>query len=297
MMKNKIHYLIIFVLLMPGFCFADGEDEGVKDPSHVIVSMRMVGHQVLLAVGDSTSLVKPIIKNGDQYIIALGAEFGFYPDSLSHVIDSVIEVTDISSNYVVEFVSCDSNLIVHSYEVGEAAYVLACRGRPQPASCYDIYITLLDADSTGIGISEPMVLVESEESAYSGSLLAFVLVVLILIGVIIFLISQKSGKNKDPHVIQIGEFLFNKRNMNLTIHDNKIELTGKEADLLQLLSDSVNDTVERDDILKSVWGDDGDYVGRTLDVFISKLRKKLEADSNVKIINIRGIGYKLVLSE
>lgn len=60
---------------------------------------------------------------------------------------------------------------------------------------------------------------------------------------------------------------------------------------------SVNATVERDDILKSVWGDDGDYVGRTLDVFISKLRKKLEADSNIKIINIRGIGYKLVLNE
>ena len=85
--------------------------------------------------------------------------------------------------------------------------------------------------------------------------------------------------------------------MELTIHDNKIELTSKEADLLQLLSESANDTVERDDILKEVWGDDGDYVGRTLDVFISKLRKKLEADSNVRIVNIRGIGYKLILND
>ena len=56
----------------------------------------------------------------------------------------------------------------------------------------------------------------------------------------------------------------------------------------------VNTTVERDVILNMVWGDEGDYVGRTLDVFISKLRKKLEADSSVKIVNIRGVGYKLV---
>jgi DNA-binding response OmpR family regulator len=53
--------------------------------------------------------------------------------------------------------------------------------------------------------------------------------------------------------------------------------------------------VERDEILNKVWGDDGDYVGRTLDVFISKLRKKLEADACVKIVNIRGVGYKLVV--
>jgi len=49
--------------------------------------------------------------------------------------------------------------------------------------------------------------------------------------------------------------------------------------------------------LANVWGDQGDYVGRTLDVFISKLRKKLEADTNVRIVNIRGVGYKLVLGE
>ena len=69
-----------------------------------------------------------------------------------------------------------------------------------------------------------------------------------------------------------------------------------ESDLLLLLYNEANQTVERDVILSKVWGDEGDYVGRTLDVFISKLRKKLEADPNVKIVNIRGIGYKLVLN-
>jgi DNA-binding response OmpR family regulator len=73
-------------------------------------------------------------------------------------------------------------------------------------------------------------------------------------------------------------------------------LTSKEADLLILLHNSVNTGIEREVILNEVWGDEGDYVGRTLDVFISKLRKKLEGDSSVKIVNIRGVGYKLVLN-
>jgi DNA-binding response OmpR family regulator len=83
--------------------------------------------------------------------------------------------------------------------------------------------------------------------------------------------------------------------MTLSIDNNSVELSGKEVDLLLLLQTSANTTLEREVILKSVWGDEGDYVGRTLDVFISKLRKKLEADSNIKIANIRGVGYKLVV--
>jgi DNA-binding response OmpR family regulator len=76
-----------------------------------------------------------------------------------------------------------------------------------------------------------------------------------------------------------------------------MELTSKEADLLLVLHESANKTVEREMILKRVWGDEGDYVGRTLDVFISKLRKRLEFDPSIKIINTRGVGYKLAVSK
>jgi DNA-binding response OmpR family regulator len=105
----------------------------------------------------------------------------------------------------------------------------------------------------------------------------------------------KSKTSVDQNIISIGQYRFNKRKMELWFEDQRVELTSKECDLLQLLCDSTNNTVERETILKMVWGDDGDYVGRTLDVFISKLRKKLEGDSNIKIANIRGVGYKLVI--
>ena len=98
----------------------------------------------------------------------------------------------------------------------------------------------------------------------------------------------------DPNLVPIGKYQFDKRNTELRIADRKIELTTKEAELLLFLYNTVNTTVEREVILNMVWGDEGDYVGRTLDVFISKLRKKLDADASVKIINIRGVGYKLV---
>jgi len=74
------------------------------------------------------------------------------------------------------------------------------------------------------------------------------------------------------------------------------QLSHKETELLSQLYSNANSVVEREVILKNVWGDDGDYVGRTLDVFISKLRKKLEPDSNVKIMNVRGVGYKLIIN-
>ena len=105
----------------------------------------------------------------------------------------------------------------------------------------------------------------------------------------------KNNENDNPDLIAIGASRFDKKNMALSIADKRIELSHKEADLLSLLHSSANNPIDREVILKQVWGDQGHYVGRTLDVFISKLRKKLEADSTVKIVNIRGVGYKLVM--
>ena len=85
--------------------------------------------------------------------------------------------------------------------------------------------------------------------------------------------------------------------MLLTYLGESMQLSGKETDLLLLLCAHENQTLQRDQILRLVWEDEGDYIGRTLDVFISKLRKKLEADPRVKIMNIRGVGYKLVVIE
>jgi DNA-binding response OmpR family regulator len=84
--------------------------------------------------------------------------------------------------------------------------------------------------------------------------------------------------------------------MVLFLKAKTIELSSKESELLLLLFSHKNKTLEREFLLHVIWGDEGDYVGRTLDVFISKLRKKLEADPSLKIVNIRGVGYRFVVS-
>jgi DNA-binding winged helix-turn-helix (wHTH) protein len=298
-MLNR-HALILLATFVFSHCsFADTNSRSSKEEQHIEVSMRMIGHQVLLSLGDSSSRVLPIEKNGDSYRIRFESEFGFNPESLQSTIDSVITATRIASSYVVEFKSCESDLVVHSYEIGisEHSNVLACRERDQPKACYNLLITILKP-----GISTETTLIETSvsesDSKYALGLGALLIILgIVAIGLVKFILSRKSeSKNElDQNIIPIGEYRFNKRKMELSFREERIELTSKECDLLQLLCDSTNNTVERETILKMVWGDDGDYVGRTLDVFISKLRKKLEGDSNVKITNIRGIGYKLVV--
>ncbi len=79
----------------------------------------------------------------------------------------------------------------------------------------------------------------------------------------------------------------------LTIANKAYQLTSREADLLQLLLLHRNQAISRSEILQRLWGNTDYFSGRSLDVFISKLRKYISADSSVKIINVRGIGYKL----
>jgi DNA-binding response OmpR family regulator len=120
-------------------------------------------------------------------------------------------------------------------------------------------------------------------------------ILLVLRSVVVFVLcKRKRSTVTDPNIISLDKFNFNKRESEIVLEEQRIELTSKEADLLLLLLEAVNTSVERETMLNLVWGDEGDYVGRTLDVFISKLRKKLEADPSIKIVNARSVGYKLM---
>jgi DNA-binding response OmpR family regulator len=79
----------------------------------------------------------------------------------------------------------------------------------------------------------------------------------------------------------------------LVFETEKIPLTIKEVKLLQIFANNLNQIVDRNQLQKEVWEDEGIIVGRSLDVFISKIRKKLDMDPQVKLTNIHGKGYKL----
>lgn len=87
--------------------------------------------------------------------------------------------------------------------------------------------------------------------------------------------------------------LFDARNRKLVINGKAIDLTGTETRVLNIFASSPNQTVERSRLQKEIWEDQGVIVGRSLDMFISKLRKKLEPEPGVSLVVVRGKGYKL----
>ena len=104
----------------------------------------------------------------------------------------------------------------------------------------------------------------------------------------------KGKKPKDVVVYQLGEFSFDTQKQTLTIGGDVQKLTTKESELLSLLASNVNNILERNYALKTIWVDDNYFNARSMDVYITKLRKLLKADPNVAIINIHGKGYKLI---
>jgi len=99
---------------------------------------------------------------------------------------------------------------------------------------------------------------------------------------------------KSKEVIPIGNFRFNYIKQLLHLKEEQIHLTHREAELLYHLTENRNAILDRSTILKQIWGDDDFFNARSMDVFITKLRKKLKKDPNVQIINVRGYGYKLI---
>ena len=104
----------------------------------------------------------------------------------------------------------------------------------------------------------------------------------------------RGKKNKDKTIYHIGQFIFDTQKQLLTIGDKQTKLTTKENELLALLCSHANEILQRDFALKTIWIDDNYFNARSMDVYITKLRKHLKDDDPIEIINIHGKGYKLI---
>lgn len=104
----------------------------------------------------------------------------------------------------------------------------------------------------------------------------------------------KGKRSKEQQVYQFGNMSFDTQKQILTINGENTKLTTKEAELLALLCAHANDILERNHALKQIWVDDNYFNARSMDVYITKLRKLLRPDPSIEIINIHGKGYKLI---
>lgn len=108
----------------------------------------------------------------------------------------------------------------------------------------------------------------------------------------IFLRRRNITEKQSNDDFRLGTFEFDYSNLALKHPESDKTLTQREADLLKFLIENKNQVLKRSDILERIWGEDDYFLGRSLDVFISRLRKYLKLDENIKIENIHGVGFR-----
>lgn len=106
---------------------------------------------------------------------------------------------------------------------------------------------------------------------------------------------SSSGISRQNEVFEIGILKFDFQKQTLETPEGEVKLTSKEAALLKMLCEKPNAVLERTEALKSIWQDDSYFNARSMDVYITKIRKYLKADPNVNIVNVHGVGFKLLV--
>jgi len=181
--------------------------------------------------------------------------------------------------------NCGNSSVAYGYAISKNKKddIIACIGRKQPKACYMINVKF---KPTGLN------------TAKSGYLLGSLLFLAFVGFVFLRTVKPRRALPNDQctKIFTFGPVLFNAQERQLIINKKTIDLTGTETRLLLIFALSPNETVERSRLQKEIWEDKGVIVGRSLDMFISKLRKKLEFDANINIVVIRGKGYKLEIS-
>jgi DNA-binding response OmpR family regulator len=277
--------LVLFVSVICAAFSMNGSEEFDFDRREVL--LRRIGHELLLHSGDSTSRVLPIKKIAEnEYQIRFEKEFTFDPIFLVSTTKRLLAKDPLGNDYVVKVLNFSDTSVAYSYAISKNKKdeIIACIGRKQPRAHYMINIKL---KPTGIN------------TAKNGYLLGS-LPFLALVGFIFFrsVKPKRALPNDHQHTdkITFGSVLFDAKNRKLSINEKVIDLTGTETRLLLIFARSPNETIERSRLQKEIWEDEGVIVGRSLDMFISKLRKKLEPDPNINIVVIRSKGYRLEIN-
>ncbi|WP_236059562.1 winged helix-turn-helix domain-containing protein [Chitinophaga rhizophila] len=250
------------------------------------VRLRQIGHELLRYSSDSTSRVLPVKKiDENEYQISFENPFTFQPESLVNATQHSLAKDPLADDYVVSVLNCSDLSIAYGYAMSKNKKddIITCIGRRLPKACYMINIKF-----------RPTGIITAKNGYFLGSL-----TVLAFVG-FIYLKSAKPRKalsqNQPTEVFDLGSLSFDAKASQLLINGNTIDLTKTETRILRIFALSPNEIIARSRLQKEIWEDEGVIVGRSLDMFISKLRKKLESDPNIRIVVIRGKGYRLEFS-
>lgn len=251
-----------------------------------ITLLRKIGHELLLSGKDSSSRILPLKKISDsEYQLFFEKQQTISPDSFVNVVNQVISRYGLTGDFTASIHSCSSHEPVYStlFSSNPVSSIPTCSGRLLPKDCYYLHF----AFATPVRKKSPLLLIAG-------------IITMMVAGVYLYKTRKPKKEPEDPvinHVennhLNIGSTLFFPDQQYLIYKDNKTALTPKETNILSILVASQNLVVDRETLQKEIWEKDGVIVTRSLDMFISKLRKKLQPDSSVRISVVHGKGYKL----
>ena len=289
MKRSKIYiYSVLIVLIFFGWIFSESNEKNDDFAETVKTALREVGNQVLLSNQDSTSLILPIVElEKYKFKISFQKELSFEPSSLVVAVKNVFQKADLPNYYRVEVVQCSNAEVAYSFLIKNQSEkdIVPCAGRFLPNNCYSI------------------------EVKFTNNLTSFlnkqVLLSLLFFVIVIFFLDYKLSMRKqaekqieiDKSHTKIGIFQFYPEQNKLVKQATEINLSKKECELLVIFVANPNKIIKRDELTKRVWEDHGVFVGRSLDTYISKLRKKLKVDETIKLTNVHGVGYKLEINK
>lgn len=287
----KIAIAVIFIACL-GLMGATGlrtSDQQAWKPESVNLALRQVADQLYDLCDNHTARIEAVEQLESNVFSILVEEFVDY-ESLPALIDRALTDFNLPKKYEVALKNCEDDKIELGYTyIALTRNEVACQGRIYDLNCSKIQLTFYKPKS-------------------EGSLFNYFLITILLGGVIGLLLYKFSLSNKvdntdevenqssepiDDKMIVIGKFRFDHDNQSLTTPEEVTSLTFRESKLLHYLATHPNQVLSRDEIQSNVWEDEGVIVGRSLDVFISRLRKILKTDESVQIKSIHGVGYRL----
>lgn len=283
MNQRKIYFYGSFcIAILSAVMLLASQNKNEDYTALIKIALRDAGNKLLLINQDSTSLILPIQKMKEsRYQLSFEKELAINPDSLVAIIEQSFQKASLPSHYQIEVKQCEDFEVAYSYQKNktEEKSIIPCNGRFLPQKCYKIEVLFLEQTTTSTTKLTWILLF------IGSSVMAFV-----------FFFKRKKGKRSvsiNENSIPVGKFKFYPEENKLIVASTEIPLSKKEVELLTVFVAHPNKVIKREELSKKVWEDHGVFVGRSLDTYISKLRKKLSDDASIKLTNVHGIGYML----
>lgn len=251
------------------------------DENRVNLALRKAADRLLRESGDSVSRIPGVVRI-EENTWSIRPETGFSYDKLPEIIESAFRQHDIGNAYSVMVRRCFDDFIDLGYQQSDLSDSLPvpCSGREAPEGCHYIEVTF------------------QKRSAAAGWWAAGLLLAAALAA---WTPPRKTSSVRSPvqHEVvwtELGNSRLDISGQMLLCGGEHLPMTFRETKLLKLFAENPNQLLEREFIISKVWADEGVLVGRSLDVFVSRLRKKLTGDPSLAIVSVHGVGYKLAIS-